>query len=92
MAGTNITTGMNIGEVQALAGEMTRGASEIQRVLQQISAKLDSTGWVGPDQQRFEAEWRGQRTAQLNQVIQALEDAGRIATQNANEQTQASNA
>jgi hypothetical protein len=46
---------------------------------------------VGPDRERFLADWTGQHQAQLNQVVQALQDASRRATANAAEQEQASN-
>ncbi|MGK3956614.1 hypothetical protein ACLKOZ_10515 [Arthrobacter sp. R4] len=51
---------------------------------------LDSTTWEGPDAQNFRSEWSGNHTSALNQVIQALKDAGQKATKNANEQDQAS--
>jgi uncharacterized protein YukE len=81
-----ITHGMDIAQVRQLASEMTRAADEIRRLSQQITSKLHSTPWAGPDQQRFESDWTGQHTQQLNTVVQALQDAARTATQNAQEQ------
>ncbi len=46
---------------------------------------LDSTNWEGPDATHFRGEWSGTHTAALNQVIQALKDAGQKVTKNANE-------
>ncbi len=51
---------------------------------------LDSTTWEGPDAQHFRSAWSGTHTAALNQVIQAIKDAGVKATKNATEQDQAS--
>ena len=90
MSGT-ITHGMDIGQVRQLATEMTRAADEIRRLCQQITGKLHNTPWAGPDRQRFESEWTGQHTQQLNTVIQALQDASRKATSNAQEQEHTSN-
>lgn len=85
MAGA-ITHGMDVAQVQALANEMKRAAQEIQNLNRQITAKLHSTPWVGPDRQRFESDWTGQHTQQLNTVVQALEGAAQSALNNATEQ------
>jgi uncharacterized protein YukE len=84
-------TGMDIAQVKALAAQMNNAAGEIQQLAQSLGAKLQGTAWVGPDRERFLADWTGQHQAQLNQVVQALQDASRRANANAAEQEQASN-
>jgi len=86
-----ITSGMDITQVRQLATDMNRAADQIQQLNQQITSKLQGTPWAGPDRQRFESDWTGQHTQQLNTVIQALQDAARIATTNAQQQEDASN-
>lgn len=81
-----ITSGMDIGQVRALAGDLNRAADDISRLAQQIAAKLHSVPWAGPDRQRFESDWTAQHAPQLRTVEQALRDAARIATTNAQEQ------
>jgi hypothetical protein len=55
-----------------------------------LTRLLDSTVWEGPDAKHFRSEWSDTHTSALNQVIQALKDAGQKATKNASEQDQAS--
>ena len=42
--------------------------------------------WVGQDATNFRSEWDGSLRTQLQNVVQALEDASNKATTNANEQ------
>ena len=83
-------TGMDIPAVRQLSSQMTQSAGQIRQLMSQLTNQLNSTQWVGPDRTRFEGEWNGTYVQQLNQVATALEDAATRATQNANEQEQAS--
>ena len=85
-----ITSGMDVGQVRQLAADMNRAADEIRRLGQQITSKLHGTPWAGSDRQRFESDWTGRHVQQLNTVVQALHDASRVATTNAQEQESAS--
>ncbi|MET3164573.1 UNVERIFIED_ORG: hypothetical protein ABIB19_003003 [Arthrobacter sp. UYEF10] len=78
------------GTAQDLCSKLQAGASEIERQRSNLSRVLDSINWEGPDATHFRGEWSGTHTAALNQVIQALKDAGQKATKNAKEQDQAS--
>lgn len=84
-------TGMDIQAVRTLATQFQNKAGEIDSLRQQLTGQLDSTPWVGPDRDRFHSDWTGQYSNALNQVAEALREASRRATQNANEQEQASN-
>jgi uncharacterized protein YukE len=88
MAGA-ITSGMDVGQVRQLATDMSRAADEIQRLGQQITAKLASVPWQGADQKRFEQDWHTHQ-AQLKTIVDALKKAGQDATRNAQEQESAS--
>jgi uncharacterized protein YukE len=82
---------MDIAQVRQLATDMNRAADQIQQLAQQITSRLQGTPWAGPDRQRFESDWTGQHTQQLNTVVGALQDAARIAAVNAQQQDDASN-
>ena len=84
-------TGMDIQAVRSLAVQFQNKAGEIDALRQQLTAQLDSTPWIGRDRDRFHSDWMGQYTSSLNQVAEALRQASQRATQNANEQEQASN-
>ena len=82
--------GADIEQLRNLGSKLQSGAGEIEQQRTNLSRVLDSTNWVGPDAQAFRDEWTGTHTAALNQVVQALKDAGQKATKNANEQDQTS--
>ena len=86
-----VTAGMDIPAVRNLAAEMQKAADETQAIMQRVTARLESTPWLGQDRTKFEQDWRGRQTQQLNQVMQALRDGSRIAIANANEQEATSN-
>lgn len=82
--------GADVEQLRTLGSKLQAGAAEIEQQRANLSRVLDSTTWEGPDAQHFRSEWSGTHTAALNQVIQALKDAGQKATRNANEQDHAS--
>jgi uncharacterized protein YukE len=83
-------TGMDIQQVRNLSTQMNTKAGEIRTIMQTLTTALDNTPWVGPDQVQFVGDWKSQHCSQLNSVITALEDAGRRAATNADQQEQAS--
>jgi hypothetical protein len=82
--------GADVEQLRTLGTKLQTGASDIEQQRVSLSRLLDSTTWEGPDAKAFRSEWSGTHSNALNQVIQALKDAGTKATQNANEQDQAS--
>jgi uncharacterized protein YukE len=82
--------GADVEQLRTLGTKLQAGASEIEQQRSNLTRLLDSTTWEGPDAKVFRSEWSGTHTSALNQVIQALKDAGQKATKNANEQDQAS--
>lgn len=84
-------TGMDIGEVRALAAQLTRASDEINQLATTLTSRLEGTPWVGPDRERFVSEWHGQYKSSLLQISQALQGASQAATQNAQQQESASN-
>lgn len=82
--------GMNVEEVRALATQLNQASEQIKQISSTLTSKLGSTTWVGPDQARFKGEWEGTHATNLRQVAEALNEASRNATTNANEQEQVS--
>ncbi|PTT67170.1 WXG100 family type VII secretion target [Arthrobacter sp. HMWF013] len=82
--------GADVEQLRTLGTKLQNGADQIEQQRTNLARLLDSTTWEGPDAKHFRSEWHGTHTSALNQVIQALKDAGQKATQNANEQDQAS--
>lgn len=82
--------GADVEQLRTLGSKLQAGAAEIEQQRSNLTRVLESTTWEGPDAQHFRSEWSGTHTAALNQVIQALKDAGVKATKNATEQDQAS--
>jgi uncharacterized protein YukE len=83
-------TGMDIAGVRGLATQMTHSAGEIQQLTNQLTSQLQNTSWIGPDREHFVGDWQSTHVVQLNQVINALNDAAMRANQNAQEQENAS--
>ena len=82
--------GADVEQLRTLGTKLQNGADQIEQQRTNLGRLLDSTTWEGPDAKHFRSEWQGTHTSALNQVIQALKDAGTKATKNANEQDQAS--
>jgi uncharacterized protein YukE len=85
-------TGMDIPAVRQLANQMRQRADEIGTITSQLTSQLQSTPWVGPDQQQFTGDWSSQHVTALNNVKQALIDAATRADRNAADQESVSNA
>ncbi|WP_395725245.1 WXG100 family type VII secretion target [Nakamurella sp.] len=84
--------GMDISEVRTLATNLQTASSDITHMISRLNGELAKTTWVGPDRQRFESDWQSHHVTALQQVAQALTDAGMLATNNAQQQEDASNA
>lgn len=82
--------GMDVGAVRNLASQLMAKADEIDSIATILSSHLESTQWVGPDATAFRSDWSSTHRAQLSQVAHALRDASSRATNNANQQDQAS--
>lgn len=82
--------GMDVTGVRQLANQMSSAAGEIQQLSGQLTNLLGNTQWVGPDHDRFAAEWNGTYVHQLQVVANALQDAANVANLNAQQQEQAS--
>lgn len=84
--------GMNVEEVRNLARQMDAAASQIEQAARQLTSLLGSTTWVGNDRTNFESDWQGSHVAAINQVVNAVRQAGQVADRNASDQENVSNA
>ena len=82
--------GMDIDEVRQLSQQLQQSSSDIHNIVSQLTSKLSGTTWVGPDRQKFESDWQSHHVTALNNVSAALHDASSLATQNAQQQQDAS--
>lgn len=77
-------------EVDQLAAEFETKAGDLEHLKSTISAKLAGTTWTGADRDRFEADWEGALSTSITQMITQLRGASQLATDNAQEQRDAS--
>ncbi|MGH3677202.1 MAG: hypothetical protein ACRDU5_15965 [Mycobacterium sp.] len=82
--------GQDIEQVQMLANQLNARAGEVEKLIAQLSATVDSIEWQGPDAERFKADWKGQHAAQLRAVVSTLQTASQDARRNAQDQQMAS--
>ncbi len=82
--------GADVEQLRQLGKNLQQGADVIESQRNSLTALLDNTQWMGPDADKFKEQWRGEHTNKLNQVADALREAGNRAKQNAEQQFQAS--
>lgn len=82
--------GADVNELRALSKKLTAGAQEIEQQAQLLTKSLAATNWQGPDADNFRNEWNGQHVSSLKKVAAAVEAAGQRASQNAQQQAEAS--
>ena len=82
--------GADVQQLKTLGSKLVAGSNEIEQQRNTLNKVLHSTDWKGPDADRFRNEWQSQHMTALQKVAQALDEAGKKATKNANEQEQAS--
>jgi uncharacterized protein YukE len=83
-------TGMDISAVRTLASQLSAKADEIETIASTLTGQLDGTQWMGADADGFRNDWLNTHRVQLQNVAGALRDASTRATNNANQQEQAS--
>lgn len=82
--------GADIAQLKALGTKLQSGSSEIEKQKSALTKALESTDWKGPDADKFRSEWHSTHAAQLAKIAQALEEAGRQASRNAQQQEETS--
>ena len=84
--------GMDTGEVRVLAQQLHQASTDITTLVSTLTQRVKNAPWDGPDRERGVADWQSHHVTALNTVAQALSDAGTLATTNAQQQDDASNA
>jgi hypothetical protein len=82
--------GMDVESVKQFAAFAEQKAGTIESVITEMKSALEATEWVGPDFDRFRNEWDSQYSQQLRAAAEAMRSVSQVATQNAEQQTQAS--
>lgn len=82
--------GLDVQAVTQLGATLNQKSQEIQGILQTLSSQLQSADWRGPDGDRFRNDWDGRHRPALQNVSEALREAGSTAQKNAQQQSDAS--
>ena len=78
--------GMDVEQVQNLSRQLDQKATDIDNIISTLNSTMQATDWKGQDANQFRNDWNSNLTQKLRQVSQALKDARRKASQNAQEQ------
>lgn len=82
--------GADIEQMQQLEAALNQQAEVIQNVITTIRGKVDGTNWVGPDADKFRAEWNGTHTQSLNRVVGEMKQTSALVKKNWLQQQQTS--
>ena len=82
--------GMDVTEVRTLSTQLQTASSDIHTLVARLTSALTGTNWLGPDRSKFESDWQSHHVMALNNVASALQDASTLASQNAQQQEDAS--
>lgn len=82
--------GADTDHLKTLSTKLQQGSAEIEKQKSALSSALLSTDWKGPDADRFRSDWESQHAANLAKIAQALDEASRQVSQNAQQQEDAS--
>lgn len=84
--------GADLDDMLRLSSRLDDAAREIGQIASSTSTELASSAWVGPDAQRFVADWQSTYRADLASVTSSLDSAAEDVRQNAAGQEEASSA
>ena len=82
--------GADVEALRNLGTRLNNGSTEIQNQKNQLSRALDGVEWRGNDADQFRNEWQSNHLPALERVARALEEAGKHASRNAQQQEDAS--
>lgn len=71
-------------------GDVRRRRAGIQDAMARLGRLVAEAEWVGPDRERFVAEWHGTHRPSLDTMLADLEQAASTAAQHAEAQQEAS--
>jgi len=83
-------SGMDIGQIRAVAKNMDRKADELRGLVNGLTSEVNAASWAGNDRNRFVDDWRNRHAVALIRVADDLDAAARQARDHANAQERAS--
>jgi len=84
--------GMDVDQVRQLAQALHQASSSLTTMISTLSQQVQHANWIGPDRERFVADWNSHHATALKNVATALQDASTRANLDAQQQDDASNA
>lgn len=82
--------GADVGAIRNFVLGLNRRSQEITATTARLTSLVESIPWVGPDRERFVADWNGVHRPGLLGLIDDLVDAAKQATRSADQQEAAS--
>lgn len=82
--------GADVEQLRTLSQTFSMAADRLRRIASEISGRLSTTRWTGPDAERYRSEWQGQSVGQLTRIADALQGSSAALQRNADEQQGAS--
>ena len=82
--------GADVEALRNLGNRLNNGSNEIRNQKNQLDKELAGVDWRGQDANQFRNEWQSNHLPALERIAQALEEAGRHASRNAQQQEEAS--
>jgi hypothetical protein len=82
--------GADVAQLDALSRRFGSEAVRLDGAAATITALVRGVGWIGPDADRFRADWSGTLRPRLSSIAEVLRDQGRTLTDQARQQRQAS--
>lgn len=71
-----LTHGMDPDQVEWVAGQLAQVAFDIDATLGRLEAEVNSLAWVGPDADRFKAEWWPRNRSEMATLAASLREYG----------------
>ncbi|MCG7592731.1 hypothetical protein [Mycobacterium sp. PSTR-4-N] len=82
--------GADTDQLRQLSRTFAHAADRLDGMCGEVTGRLASASWVGPDADRYRSQWHGESLALMRAVVAALRDAASAIDRNAAEQDQAS--
>ncbi|PQE00381.1 hypothetical protein CYL16_12230 [Mycobacterium sp. EPG1] len=84
--------GADVDQLRLLSRTFDQSAERLEAMAVEVTSRLTSTAWSGPDADRYRAQWQGESLALVRSVAGALRSAVSVLERNAAEQDNASSA
>ncbi len=78
--------GADVEQLRALGRELAVHADLVRSISARLTSRVETVAWLGPDAQRFRAEWASRLSTDLKRVASELTAAADKANKNATEQ------